>query len=452
MLDALVRRYRTSVPWLLVVTFAFLIWTQNQPRAAPACRPRAKAPPHGALSRAHTLTARAHSRHCAQPPMKLAIYQGRWYHSEVFGTLIDHANECGHSLTIYYEDGHATSAVPLYVTLYPHVFTVREPRHFLAEQHTYDAVVFTTPDDIPDEGLQQRNAHRFIYTIHLLEPAYAKSWHVLRLHMSTVVSWPFVVPVYDGGDSPPPAAGRAREILMLGTLWDGDNYDIKQVYRLADLLRPHGWTLVAYTRHWGTDAKPPENMRLEMSKGTVEVRGLPHFPARPPPTHTPPFDCSAPTLKHALSPSHNSPLPRPPALQVFEYAKKASFIIIWPSAKSWYIVDRLTGSLPFAMSVGIPVLTSEAFASVYGLHEGRGCVVARDVDGLAEQVVGKDEAGKPRMTPERHQALIDTLYGYREAVREQNTRTLDALLSAVPGGTQVQPLALPNPLTRFYTK
>jgi hypothetical protein len=273
MLDLLIRRYRSSVPWLLVVTFAILIYTQNSRAPQQPCKPRAaKAPPHGALTRADTLSVRAHSRHCEQGPMKLAIYQGRWYHSEVFGTLIDHANECGHSLTIYYEDGHATSAVPLYIALYPDRFSVREPRHFLAEQHSYDAVIFTTPDDIPDEGLQKRNAHRFIYTVHLLEPAYAKDWHVLRLHMSTVVSWPFVVPVYDGGDAPPPAAGRTKEIMMLGTLWDGDNYDIKQVYRLAELLAPHGWTLVAYTRHWGTDAKPPPNMRLEMSKGTVEVR------------------------------------------------------------------------------------------------------------------------------------------------------------------------------------
>ena len=113
-------------------------------------------------------------------------------------------------------------------------------------------------------------------------------------------------------------------------------------------------------------------------------------------------------------------------------------------------MDRLTGSLPFALSVGTPVLTSSAFASVYGLHEARGVVVADDVDGIARQVVGVDDAGAPLMTPQRHQALIDTLYGYREAVRAQNTRTLDALLSAVPGPTQVQPLALPNPLTRFY--
>ena len=129
-----------------------------------------------------------------------------------------------------------------------------------------------------------------------------------------------------------------------------------------------------------------------------------------------------------------------------------SYIIIWPAEGSWYLIDRLTGALPFALSVGTPVLTSSAFASVYNLHEGRGSLVAQNVEGLVEELTGKDEAGAPRMTQSRHQALIDTTYTYREEVRVQNTRTLDALIGAVPGPSQKQPLALPNPLVRFYEK
>ena len=154
-----------------------------------------------------------------------------------------------------------------------------------------------------------------------------------------------------------------------------------------------------------TEAAPPANMRLELSKSTEEA---------------------------------------------FDYAKTAAFIIVWPAKESWYLVDRLTGSLPFALSVGTPLITSSAFASVYAIGETRGAVVADDVEGLARELVGKDDAGAPRMTPARHQALIDATVAYREQVRAQNGRTLDALLGAVPGRTQVAPLALPNPLRRFF--
>lgn len=218
-MEACIRKYRTFLPWLIVLTFAALILSQQRPSSSSCTKKKGLSPnSHNAAGRSSALSARSHAEFCRQGPMKLAVYQGRWYHSEVFGTLIDHANECGHSLTIYYEDGHPTSAVPLYIQLYPDRFTLRNPSEFLAEQQQYDAVFFTTPDDIPDEGLQKRNAHRFIYTIHLLQPEYAKNWHLLRIHMSTVVSWPFVVPVYDGGELEkiPSASTRKKEIMMLG--------------------------------------------------------------------------------------------------------------------------------------------------------------------------------------------------------------------------------------------
>ena len=147
-----------------------------------------------------------------------------------------------------------------------------------------------------------------------------------------------------------------------------------------------------------------------------------------------------------------TPLRPPFRLQAFDYAKTAAFIIIWPAGESWYLVDRLTGSLPFALSVGTPVLTSSAFANVYALGETRGALVADTVEELARQLVGKGDDGAPLFTVERHQTLIDRAFTYREQIRAQNTHTLDSLLGAVPGRTQVHPLALPAPMRRFFPK
>lgn len=147
-------------------------------------------------------------------------------------------------------------------------------------------------------------------------------------------------------------------------------------------------------------------------------------------------------------PLHKTP-PHPPR-QAFDYAKKASFVIIWPSKESWYLVDRLTGALPFAMSAGTPIITSAAFGSVYDLTEMRGVIVAETVEGLLHEIVGVDDKGAPLMTTARLQTLIDRVYLYREQIRHQNLRTIDNMLSAIPGRTQVNPLALPNPIRRHY--
>lgn len=297
-----------------------LMLSAHPPRCAP---PRKRA--HVRASESESAVS-ARPPECLQSPMRIAIYQGKWWHSEVFGTFIDAAATCGHELVIYYDPSHPTSATGLYGRLYAGRFRLESPQKFLADEPTFDAVIFTTPDDSPDDYLQRRNAHRFIYTIHLLEPAYAKSHMALRIHMSTIVAWPFIVPVYDGGGAaaidgrertvaepgswdakpPPPAATRVKEIMMIGTLWDGDNYDIREVYKLADLIEPHGWKLVAYTRHWGTEHAPPRNMRLELSKTTEEVR----MPLRHAKDFRRIFEC-AQQLTRALSHPPPTPLPLP---------------------------------------------------------------------------------------------------------------------------------------------
>ena len=141
------------------------------------------------------------------------------------------------------------------------------------------------------------------------------------------------------------------------------------------------------------------------------------------------------------------PLPRVGAGRYLpkKAAQRVSFIIVWPADNSWYLVDRLTGSLPFALSAGTPIITSSAFAAVYNLHEGRGALVVESVEALAAQLAG----AAPLLTPARYQGLIDTTWAYREAVREKNNGVLDALLGAIPGPTQQGPLALPAAVTRF---
>lgn len=80
----------------------------------------------------------------------------------------------------------------------------------------------------------------------------------------------------------------------------------------------------------------------------------------------------------------------------------------------------------------------------------RGVICAETVEGLLNELVGVDDKGAPLMNNDRLQSLIDRQFAYREQIRHQNLRTLDSLFSAIPGRSQVQPLAIPNPLRRHF--
>jgi len=107
-----------------------------------------------------------------------------------------------------------------------------------------------------------------------------------------------------------------------------------------------------------------------------------------------------------------------------------------------HLGDRLTGALPFALSASTPLLVHSAFAAAYGLHEGRGALVAPNVTALVEELTGADAAGAPRLPPQRHDALIHAARAYRDDVRAHNVRTLEALAGAVPRAASLEPMAL----------
>lgn len=143
-------------------------------------------------------------RGCRVPAgRKLAIYQPRSYHSEVFGVLLAYAKACGHSMPVFYDMQYdALSALPYYDWLFGPV-EKRNKDDFVGASSGLDAVFFTTPE-IPTsngEDWHKANAHRFIYFTHLLShPSYNKEYMVLRLHMTPLVAGPpFALPVY-----PPP--------------------------------------------------------------------------------------------------------------------------------------------------------------------------------------------------------------------------------------------------------
>ena len=208
---------------------------------------------------------------CAVPPgRRLAILQVRWYHTEVFGSLIEYARACGHELVVFHRAGHATSALPLYERLFSPL-SVRDPGDFRAQHEGFDAIFLTTPDDDIDEALRKSIQHRTIYAAHLTHPKFLHRWHTLRLHMTPLAGFPYAIPVFAGGQAVLPAAGRERTIAMIGTVHDGQNYEIAKIMEFASAAMADGWRFVVFTRHWGAGEAPPFGVEMVQDANTEAV-------------------------------------------------------------------------------------------------------------------------------------------------------------------------------------
>ena len=194
----------------------------------------------------------------------------RWYHTEVFGSLIEYARACGHELVVFHRTGHATSALPLYERLFSPL-SVRDPGDFRSQHETFDAIFLTTPDDDIDEALRKSIQHRTIYAAHLTHPKFLHRWHTLRLHMTPLAGFPYAIPVFAGGQAVLPAAGRERTIAMIGTVHDGQNYEIAKIMDFASAAMADGWKFVVFTRHWGAGEAPPFGVEMVQDANTEAV-------------------------------------------------------------------------------------------------------------------------------------------------------------------------------------
>lgn len=337
---------------------------------------------------------------CSLPPgLRLAIYQFRPYHSEIFGFILEYAKRCGHTVTVYHSVSTASNALPMYQKLYgtgsgAGMMTVSEPGFFNGEHLDYHAVFFSTPDDYLPEEFRMPQAHRFIYCAHITVPGFIKRWQLLRLHMSPLVGLPYSLPVY-AADAPVPAGSRDKTIVMVGAIFDGENIDTGELFEIAEGATKLGYKFVLFTRHIKSDRPVPDTIVVKQDAPTEEL---------------------------------------------YSAARGASFIISFASFDSWYHTDRVTGALPLSISVATPLLTRSRMADIYGLsEEGTGSLAAENATELISALGS--------VSPQRYASMVAAVEGYRSRTVNHNIKAIDDVMLHVPAvnelvpGTPVQPLS-----------
>jgi hypothetical protein len=383
-----------------------------------------------------------HHRHCKRHPgLRLAIYQGGNFHSEIFGTFLAYAAACHHQITLFFDGNGGTNVLPYYETLYAHegYRGTRKAADFRGSYSAYDAVFFTTSTYASplDWETHMGHAERFIYILHgpvgdSVEAEYMR----LRIGMSPLVlsapPEPFMLPTYippalmgeykDGpaflsetaalwaqgktwspvsnASAAAPPSQRlslptlntrslgAKTVIMVGSMDDNSTYSADALLRIAAGIQEAGYSFAFYGRVWHTERhyEVPSNVVLNTLASTDEI---------------------------------------------IKQAQAATLLLIFPLAGSQHLTDRLTGALPLAISQGIPILTTRAFASIYGLDLEVGALVVDSVDEAIEVVLSLNE--------ESYAALLNGMALMRVNAWVHAVRTIEAMLEAAPANRSSLP-------------
>lgn len=368
------------IPFLLFyASFSFPSFSNHNTTSSHSKKSVAVRPPLTPKEKAQLLSRGSYQ--CTIPPgRKLAIAQKRWYHTEVFGFIFEYALACSHSVIVYHTQGHVTSALDLYLALFPFLeVEVRNIEFVEKENEEYDAIFFTTPDDDINADFRYGIQHRSIYLAHLTHPKFIQRWHTLRLHMSPLAGYPFIIPAYRGDVPIVPAEGRAHEIIMVGTVHDGSNYNIKSVLEFFKQAFDKGWKAKIFTRYWGSQEKVPDFIDVIYDSPTDIM---------------------------------------------YKAVQRASYILIFPNDNSWYLSDRVTGALPLAISAVTPIVTTTDFAELYDYTpKNHGVVSGSDVESMVN-ALDRDESD--------YGQLVSSLSTYRSRLMRNNFAVMEMTLFGVP--------------------
>lgn len=314
---------------------------------------------------------------CRISGLNLAVVQAQWYHTDQITFLFDYARRCSHLVTMYLIINNPKSAMDLQLRLFKDVIADVKETHLIEQDHQlFDAIFFITPNDPIDDIFRQRIAHKSIYSTHVSHRNGIKRWQILRLYMSPLVGYPFVIPAFIAPHIS--AEDRCRCIVMVGTIYDGVGQNVESVFEFLYAASKHGWTSKIFTRDFRSKVPTPDFVQLI-------------------------FDASAET--------------------VFAAVQEASFVLIFPNEKSFHLTDRLTGIFPLAISTVTPIITTTAFAEIYGLSRESG-VIFGDSSSKMFEVLDK-------VDPSQYHSLVQAMCSYRNAVLRNNYNSIEIILSGI---------------------
>lgn len=333
---------------------------------------------------------------------KLAVAQLQHHHTEQIAFVLDYARVCSHVVTVYVSTSNSNSAMSLNVALFKDLNIDVRQVHLIATEHQlYDAIFFITPDDPFDGNFRENIAHKSIYATHISHRDGIKRWQTLRLFLTPLAGYPFVIPAFFAPHVP--AKERSHCIVMLGTIHAG-NQNVKVIFDFLQAASSLGYHSKIFTRRFDSNVPVPTSVQIIID-AKAEI--------------------------------------------VFEAVQHSRFVLIFPLNTSLHVTDRLTGVLPLAISTSTPIITTSQFAEIYGLDHVHG-VLNGDTKEIFDVL--------QRSTEEDYRAMIDSMFSYRNAVLMNNYAAIEIALvgiadvAAMSFGDQNSTTGNLLPLSRYFYK
>jgi len=291
--------------------------------------------------------------------MKIALIQLSNKHTEIFGTFLEFFLKNEIDFTIYYNTRKDQyTFLKYYKKLFQRIFDVRDTERLIEEKEEYDKLIFSTSDDghkTDDWFRNDENANKIIFVHHL-----ASHWAPYMMHnliVSPVVNLResrIIIPIYKQYGKLHCNLDGPNNMAIVGAI--KPHQKDKDLSLLIDLLE----------KTENLDYK----IKIFMRNGdwNVIVGRYPFLGNHP---------------KIEFYPGLKTD-------EMIEKLRDVKFIIPLAKKNGWNYNLRLTGSIPLAVNLNLPLIMDKKLANIYDLSAGS--VLYNDlISEVIENVVNMDK-------------------------------------------------------------
>jgi hypothetical protein len=274
-----------------------------------------------------------------------ALIQLTKKHTEIFGTFLEIILNNNWDLTIYYNlQADEYSFLPYYMELFQNSFDIRLPHQIIEDKDRYDYFIWTSSSDenhIPELFKSNEYADRSIFVQH--QAAHMKDYMYKNIIVSPVIKLEnmntYILPIYKNYKKMHYLETENQPIVFgiiggIRTLKNGKTLD-----RNLDLVKAV------------IEKFPNENYEIQFLMRKWDWMWI---------SKKYPFLVKSKKIKAFFGLKTND---------LIEKLRSVKFILPIGKKGGWFYWQRLTGAIPIAINLNIPLIIDEKLAKIYGLGE-----------------------------------------------------------------------------------